>query len=176
MSLLQTLFTCVFALWCNLLFHFLPAVPCPSPNSLRDLLVFQCFPSQSVPACGPPHSCPVFGESCLGIDWEAAAPDKDELPCLCSDRREQGLCSLPRWQAWLKLARELLEVQRVKAQLRDTRGHWVKWWPPPFARETLLHVLGPSSISNPQTGHGWAPGAQPAGRHQRCSPAVPISS
>lgn len=113
MSLLQTLQRCAFALCCNLLFQFLPAVPCPSPNSLRDLLVLPVFPLQVCPcpwSCHAPASPTAVSSlwgKLLGIDWEAAAPDKDELPCLCSDRMEQGLCSLPRWQAWLKLGSEV---------------------------------------------------------------------
>lgn len=88
MSLFQTLFTCVFTLYCNLLFQpsnqpSFPTRPCPPHTSRRNLLVSPLFPlqvsSSSVVLTAPWLPLHFFLEfrsvttvkSCMCINWQA---------------------------------------------------------------------------------------------------------
>lgn len=102
-----------------------PAYPLlPSGTQLCS----QCFPSRSVPVCAPaiplpaPQLCPVFGEELPGY-WLGASCSWQRWTVLSLLWQEVTRTLFPAqmWQAWLKLIREVLEVQRVAES--TAQGH-----------------------------------------------------
>lgn len=178
MSLLQTLSRCAFALCCNLLFQFLPAVPCLPPASLGDPVVFPVFPLQVCPclcSCHPP-ACPTAVPSVWGgAAWVLIGSQLllTEMNCPVSALTGGNKDSVPCPDVTGLAEADQGGAGSAESGWKHSSGtHRVT---APFAREALLQVLGLSSISILQTNPGY-PGCAAAASHLTALSAGPGSS
>lgn len=192
MSLLETLFTCAFALCCNLLFQFLPAVPCPSPISQGPRLCPQGSP-QVCPClwcCHPTPECSVWvsvwgklpgywlGFSCPWQRWTVLSLLWQDVTRSLFSTRMTGLAGAEQGGA---TSTECLRESPSSGTHRVTAAntglcplpgkHCFQSWGQ-AASQTYKQNMGKQGHSASEL-----PGAQAAtGDTQHCSPVVPMAS